>query len=278
MSDSQPSTFNLQPRFGAAFGLALLLSVLLCWLPILGPLIAGVVAGRKAVRPGAAFVAGLLPAILWAGIILYASSHPIHAGGQEITAGPLEFLAPVTAAALVGGALMGCRSRPMRILGAIGFIVALAWFYRPAHEVYSTARTLADAFKPQPVAVQGTGCPDNLAQIYKAVQFYADDWDSKLPPADHWMTAIKDNVKDEQLHCPAVSHAGESRYGYAMNPALSGKRLNDVPKAQRATTPVFYDSTDLAPDAHAGPESMPKPGRHGGKDNVLFADGVVRQQ
>ena len=92
------------------------------------------------------------------------------------------------------------------------------------------------------------------------------------------MTAIKENVKDEQLHCPEVSHAGESRYGYAMNPALGGKKLSDIPAAERATTAVYYDSSDLSLDAHAGLESLPSPGRHGGRNNVVYADGVVRQR
>ena len=54
---------------------------------------------------------------------------------------------------------------------------------------------------------------------------------------------------------------------------LNGKTLKDMPDA--AKTPLLYDSTDLAKNAHDSLTSLPKPGRHGGKNNILFCDGHI---
>ena len=59
--------------------------------------------------------------------------------------------------------------------------------------------------------------------------------------------------KDEWLHCPAVSNRHDDKYGYAYNDALVGRKLNgkklkEMPDA--AKTPLLYDSTDLAKNAH----------------------------
>jgi len=88
-----------------------LLSILLCWLPFIGSLIAGIVGGKKAGSVGNAFVAVLLPGIIF-GIILFflagsISSMPIigaiaGAGGFILA---LAGVGPLLLGAVIGGAV-----------------------------------------------------------------------------------------------------------------------------------------------------------------------------
>ena len=119
-------------------------------------------------------------------------------------------------------------------------------------------------------------CPDNLKQLHKAILIYADSWDNTLPPADKWMDLIKENVpEDRLLRCPSVPNKPDN-YGYAMNSALGGKRWKEVKDA--STTPLFYDTTDLKANAHDEYKSLPTPGRHSGRNNVIFLDGHVGER
>jgi hypothetical protein len=270
-----PQDTRQRGRFAVAFGFALVLSVLLGWLPVIGPWFAGYAAGLRARSPALALAAALIPAAVWTGGLLAASQRAIHLGGWETEAGPLAYLAPVTGIAMLSGALMGTRKRPGRILGALALVIALAWFYPRAADVYRLGTPFMNRSDTPRTASMTADCPDHLKKLYTALQFYGDDWEGRLPPAAHWMTLIKDKGKDPELHCPAVGTAG-NRYGYAMNPALSGQKLDSL--TDRDKTPLLYDSTDLSLDAHAGPDSLPDAGRHDGKNSVLYADGKVRQQ
>jgi prepilin-type processing-associated H-X9-DG protein len=58
-----------------------------------------------------------------------------------------------------------------------------------------------------------------------------------------------------------------------MNTALGGKKWKEVPDA--AHTPLFYDSSDLAINAHDGFTSLPSPPRHEGHNNVVYLDGRI---
>src|SRR5437660_12838370 len=89
-----------------AFGWILGVSILLCWLPVLGPFLAGFVGGRKARWPGTAFAAAIIPAALWAGLLWWTAGREFSLGGK-IQPGALVFLAPVVAAAILSGALIG---------------------------------------------------------------------------------------------------------------------------------------------------------------------------
>ncbi len=123
-------------------------------------------------------------------------------------------------------------------------------------------------------------CAENLQSLYFAFGKYVE-YNDGLPPAESWQDQddLKAAIqKDEWLHCPAVSNRHDNQFGYAYNVALSGrklqgKKLNKMPDA--ATTPLLYDSTNLAKNAHDSQTSLPKPGRHGGKNNILFCDGHI---
>ena len=123
-------------------------------------------------------------------------------------------------------------------------------------------------------------CTENLQSLYIAFNKYVE-YNDGLPPAETWQDQedFKGAVqKDEWLHCPEVSNRHDTKFGYAYNAALSGrklngKKLNDMPDA--AKTPLLYDSTNLTKNAHDSQTSLPKPGRHGGKNNILFCDGHI---
>jgi len=195
-------------------------------------------------------------------------------GGEEVTMGPLRFIAPAVCIALLAGAVAATNDAA-RWIGAAVLVAAIAWTgsqLRPIVDVMKQLAPQGTAYHPE----QNKTCPENLKQLYTAVSLYADSWDGVLPAADHWMTAIKDNVpNDVWLRCPDAA-SGAGNHGYAMNPALGGKKLADI--ANRAKTPLFYDSSDLKADAHGGPETMPVPGRHTGRDNVVYVDGQVRSE
>lgn len=135
-----------------------------------------------------------------------------------------------------------------------------------------------DNYKPE----TNQTCPENLKKLYNAFEQYAEFNDS-LPSAADWgaNTDFTSRIpQDEWLHCPLVSNGHDTKFGYAYNDAIAGKKLNlkgkplkTMPNA--ATTPLLYDSTDLKKNAHDAFSSLPKPGRHSGRDNVLYLDGSV---
>jgi len=262
---------------GGVFGWVLVLSVLLGWIPILGPFFAGIVGGWKSRRPDMAFAGALIPAILWTVGLMILSKYEVKVGGQYVVAGPLFYLGPITGAAILGGALIGSAKRGAAILGTLVFAAGAAYFAPKVHDVCKVVKDVREATQSTYVPEKNMKCPDNLKQLYNAVLTYADSWNDALPPADNWMTAIKDYVtKDEWLHCPEASTGQADRFGYSFNPVLGGKKRKEIPDPK--TMPMIYDSTDLTMNAHAGPENIPKPGRHTGKNNVIFADGTVAQK
>jgi prepilin-type processing-associated H-X9-DG protein len=258
-----------------AFAWTLGLSVCLGWLPVLGPSIAGYVGGRKARKTGSAVAAAVVPAALWTASWIAISYKDIKIGGQSIVAGPLFYLGPVSGTSILGGALIGSISRGAKTIGALIFLGGLGYFGINLSPVIRVVNELRGSNQVHYEPAKNKTCPDNLKQLYTALQFYADSWEDRFPPADNWMTAIKDNVpKDEWLHCPEVSKGAGPKYGYSMSPSIGSKKRAEI--KDKAATPMIYDSADLSVNAHAGPDSVPKPGRHTGKNNVLYADGTVK--
>ena len=126
-------------------------------------------------------------------------------------------------------------------------------------------------------------CEENLKSLYTALKLYAQDWDA-LPPSKGWMEnsdLVSKVTKNSWLHCPSVSNGSDEKYGYAYNASvaekplkLAGKPLDQMPNA--ANTPLIYDSSALEKSATDANKSLPTPGRHGGKNFILFADGSVK--
>ena len=124
-------------------------------------------------------------------------------------------------------------------------------------------------------------CPANLKALWTAFNLYAQDWDA-FPLAPNWCKnsdLVSRVPHNSELHCPAVSNGHDSNYGYAYNDKLSGlslgtkTALSQLPHA--STTPLLYDSSNLSESAHDAFTSLPVPGRHDGKDYVVYLDGHV---
>ena len=116
-------------------------------------------------------------------------------------------------------------------------------------------------------------CLKSLKGTLIGLLVYASDADDRLPPGGAWMDLAKPYGINEP-RCPSVR---EGDYGYAFNARLSLTKLKD----DGATTPMVYDSTNLARNATDAFASLPIPGRHENRegsrlDNVGYADGHAK--
>jgi len=113
-------------------------------------------------------------------------------------------------------------------------------------------------------------CISNVKQLGLGILLYSEDCDERTPPRDTWMDSIQRWVKNPGIdHCPAVK--GADLYGYAFNPAVT--RMN---RPSDSTTPLVYDSVNLAKNASDFVTSLPVPGRHSGRDSIVYADCHVK--
>jgi prepilin-type processing-associated H-X9-DG protein len=160
--------------------------------------------------------------------------------------------------------------------------IALGYIANQNQKLLEIVKELGiDGPKQQKAALDiSKNCTQSLAEIYKGFEHYAGINDA-LPPAEKWLDEedfLGGVQANEWLHCPAVSSRKDAKYGYAYNEALaghklSGKSLKEMPDA--AKTPLVFDSDNLAKNAHDKLTSLPKPGRHGGTNNILYCDGHI---
>lgn len=225
--------------------------------------------------------------LLIAGTLPYAL--PIFHG--KLVIGPVvtmlaTYLTCALAAALLGGFGTG-RKHSKNLPGGIALYVvvtigvtglALASVFSLLNPIAALVKEYGSSKKYNPQADKD--CTGNLQSLYLGFEKYVE-YNDALPPAETWedQDDFKGAIqKDEWLHCPLVSNRHDNKFGYAYNAALSkrklgGKPLKEMPDA--AKTPLLYDSADLAKNAHDGLTSLPKPGRHSGKNNILFCDGHI---
>ena len=111
-----------RPSTGKAVVLGLILGLLIGWIPIVGALLVGLVAGKKARTTVGAILATVIPAAAFGGASYWFSSHPIKLGGQETTIGSLGILGPITAACMIGSAMMAARPGVGRLFGLLAVI------------------------------------------------------------------------------------------------------------------------------------------------------------
>jgi prepilin-type processing-associated H-X9-DG protein len=114
---------------------------------------------------------------------------------------------------------------------------------------------------------------------------YADDYQDYYPPSRNWMLAVGPYLdKPDRLHCPTVSQPGDSTFGYAMNSALGGALRSKVEEPGKMA--AVFDSANVGRDASNELKSLPRPGRHRGREsrgqqikpgnNIGYADGSVK--
>jgi type II secretory pathway pseudopilin PulG len=157
-----------------------------------------------------------------------------------------------------GWIMIGCGGVFILLLAGIAIMGAILF------PVFAQARERA----------RQASCMSNIRQLSLAMQMYAQDYDDRLPLRARWMDSLLPYTKNEALlHCPSVRPGGQTSYGYAFNSPLAGKKRSKLPSP--ATTPVLYDSRNLARNASDPMTSLPNPPRHLG--NVIgYADGHVR--
>jgi prepilin-type processing-associated H-X9-DG protein len=247
----------------------------------------GFALGVRRAKSGGGLIAGL--AILAIFVLLVGG-----AKWQESKVGPIlvyecAWLASAFNFALAGGYLAGKhrhaaelgRRAPAVLCGAIA-LASLFLVGARLHQLVDVLQQLGVGSARPKIAGPDTSlnCKDSLKRIYAGFQHYAEV-DDALPPAAKWIDEedLRGAVQaDEWFHCPAASNRKDDKYGYAYNDAIAGRKLNgkklsEMPDA--AKTPLVFDSSNLAKNAHDPLTSLPKPGRHGGRNNILYCDGHI---
>lgn len=148
-----------------------------------------------------------------------------------------------------------------------------------------------------------TACLSNVKGLAYAQLTYAADYDDRLPIASRWMDSLERYMKDggtvspvqaallyqvddnlkpppkvrdvqdpmfvsRMPSCPTLVGEGKPRgFGYAMNIALSGKRETESP-----TTPLVFESSDLARNVSGTLADLPNPPRHGHQNVIAYED------
>jgi prepilin-type processing-associated H-X9-DG protein len=254
-----------------------------------GAFLAGYTLGVRVTVPRRVWTgAGIVLAALLFNIALVAATRGAAAKIGPLVTDQANLVARAVGMALVGGYACGIVRRQNTsaagvaiALVAVLVIVTLHSAFARNGEVIRVVRQLGldekvAKYEPE----KNKDCPNNLKSLYIAFSMYTQDWGA-LPPAANWLDnedLVSKVRQNEWLHCPAVSNRHDDKYGYAYNAAvagrqLNGKPLNEMPDA--AKTPLVYDSTNLAKNAHDAVTSLPHPGRHGGRNNILYCDGRV---
>ena len=143
--------------------------------------------------------------------------------------------------------------------------------------VASRAFRIGAGGTPQPgtPVADGAGrdhCLSNLKNLGLGARLYSADHDNKLPDADKWVDQVRPYLnKDTFFKCAS---APDLEYGYAMNAVLSGMKIAQLQSA--AEMVLFFDSHLGTKNAAGGREAVCNPGRHGGGNCYVYADGRAK--
>lgn len=128
-----------------------------------------------------------------------------------------------------------------------------------------------------------TACVSNLKQVGLTFLMYENDYDDRLPPSSKWMDRLDPYRKDEHiLHCPELINPNggsaditeTSPYGYAMDRFLENVVTTKLPEPEKM--PLAYESTDLGRSATGFLTDVPNPGRHHGRNYLVYLDGHAK--
>jgi prepilin-type processing-associated H-X9-DG protein len=107
------------------------------------------------------------------------------------------------------------------------------------------------------------------------ILMYKSDNDERYPLRESWMDSIDPYLKNEYyFHCPALQelHPSSHLYGYCFHGKLSGAKTPASPDKVE----LIFDSAKLRQNASGSLDSLPKLGRHGGRNYIAYADGHVK--
>ena len=121
-----------------------------------------------------------------------------------------------------------------------------------------------------PATVAASACFSSVKRQALGIGQYAADSDGRFPLSESWMDRTAPYLpRGATFHEPALP---KGMSGYAYDAALAHAR--EPASAERV--PMVYDSTDARRNASDMATSLPRPGRHHGKDNVAYADGHAK--
>jgi len=148
------------------------------------------------------------------------------------------------------------------VIGGVGFMF-----------VVCLAAVLMPVGSGAPHTAKAAACLSNLKQTTLNCLMYSADYDDKLPAAEKWMDDLKAYTKNEGLyHEPEFS--GSDRYGYAYRLEASLRKVSDITDQDKYI--LDFDSELTQRNASSSLKTMPRPGRHGGRDCVGFLDGHAK--
>jgi len=183
---------------------------------------------------------------------------------------------------------MAEKKRSRKVLKSIGLLLvggglAAGWLYGPSFIDLYGAGLFDTVLNPRQLREYQGNSVDNLKAMHLALSLYHDS-EGQFPYGDGWMDALEpyirtDDMKPEEAQKKFVSPLlpkGEGvRFGYAMNDAAAGKYEDDVPTPEK--TPLVFDSSDTARNAHGSPEKLlPNPPRQGGNMGISVAGEILK--
>lgn len=116
---------------------------------------------------------------------------------------------------------------------------------------------------------QSINCMNNMKQLGLAQIMYASENKDHFPAGDHWCDAVRKYAPEARVFvCPA--ERGGSRCDYAFNAKLAGLDMKQV--SSPSQTVLLFESQG-GWNLSGGEELTVRPGRHGGKIGLVFADG-----
>jgi prepilin-type processing-associated H-X9-DG protein len=134
------------------------------------------------------------------------------------------------------------------------------------------AALLVPTFSGARGKAQAASCVSNLKQLALAHLMYAQDYDVRLVGSANWSEALSPYTRNPALlACPSRP---TSPYGYAYNSLLSGRQMAEM--LRPAETSLLFDSNAGVVNAADAGQSLARPGRHQGGDNLAFVDGHVK--
>ena len=224
----------------------------------------------------------------------FADLLPLGSGAPPVlsaSGGPTGKTSGLAIASLVLGALgwltFGITALPGLVLG----IVALVVIHRSRSGLRGTglaiagtvlsgvfllivpilAAMLLPALAKAKGRAQSINCINNMKQLGLAHMMYASENKDHFPPADHWCDALQKYAPERRIYvCPA--DRGGHGCDYAFNAKLAGLDMKQV--SSPSQTVLVFES-DGGWNASGGEELTVRPGRHGGKIGLVFADGHV---
>jgi len=144
--------------------------------------------------------------------------------------------------------------------------------FLPIIIIPSVAALIYPIFRPGTTCGRRPICLSKLKQQGTALAIYADDSDERFPIGRVWMDRLEPYAKDATLFHEDAVPIGS--YGYAFNRGLSGA----LPPKRPEVALTVYDSTNLGRNASDFLSSLPPTGRHGGYNNVVFADSHAQRR